>query len=227
MSTLSIHDERTTATMALPRFGARLSTFARQTWTGLRALWSQLPRFWWVMPAAGLALLFTLASGYGLSSFVGKYALTGKDFQEVLGPSLLAAAVVLSVYLWFVERHPTRAWMACLPAALLCRELHFAGTGTGIYVALLLIAIHAIRHRRQLQPFWNCHPTTCLWLGAISWYALAVTVDSGVWKFLPHSHWWSVNLEETLESGGHLAILLGVLSSVVMVESRTQSAAGR
>jgi hypothetical protein len=169
------------------------------------------------MPCLGIALLMLLASGVGLSWFVGKYAWTGKDFQEVLGPSLLTAAVLVASYLCWVDWHPSRAWMLCLPTALLCREIHFSGTGTGIYVALVAIAIYAIKHRRTLQPVWNCHVTTCLWLGAVSWYVLAVSVDSGAWKFLPYSRWWSVNLEETLESGGHLAILLGTLGSVLMV----------
>lgn len=203
--------------MNVPRLIGGLLALIIQAWCGLRALWSGLPRGWWLMPCAGMGLILMLASGQGLSWFVGKYAWTGKDFQEVLGPALLAAAVVLAIYLWTVERHVCRAWMICLPAALLCREVHFSGTGTGIYVALVLIGIYSVRHRRSLQPVWNCRLTSCLWLGACSWYMLAVTVDSGVWKFLPHSHWWSVNLEETLESGGHLAILLGVLFSVLMV----------
>lgn len=203
--------------MNVPRLIGGLFVFTVRFWGGLHTVWSGLPRGWWVMPCAGFGLLAMLASGQNLSWFVGKYAWTGKDFQEVLGPSLLAAAVVLAIYLWVVERHACRAWMICLPAALLCREIHFSGTGTGIYVALVLLAVYSVRYRQSLQPVWNCHATSCLWLGGCSWYLLAVTVDSGVWKFLPHSHWWSVNLEETLESGGHLAILLGVLSSVLMV----------
>jgi hypothetical protein len=213
---ISLQTDAASSSIRWPPF----NTSCARVFFALRSVWSHIPRGWWLMPGVGFGLLMMLACGHGLPWFVGKYALTGKDFQEVLGPSLLAAAMVVAVYLWLIERHPSRAWMICLPTALLCREIHFSGTGTGIYVALALIGIYSLRHRRLLQPVWECQPITCLWLGACTWYALAVSVDSGAWKFLPHSHWWSVNLEETLESGGHLAILLGVLASVMMVVRR-------
>lgn len=183
----------------------------------IAAICRKLPLWSLVLPVAGLGLIGLLGSGYLLPWFVGKYAWTGKDLQEIVGPSLLAAAVVVAAYLWFVERHACRAWLICLPAVLLCRELHFPGTGTGVYVGLAILTASAIRHRERLAPVWNCSPLCGWWLGAVSWYVLAVSVDSGAWKFLPHARLWGVNLEETMESGGHLFVLLGVLSSVLMV----------
>lgn len=188
------------------------------------AIASKLPLWSALLPIAGLTLIGVLGAGQLLPLFVGKYAWTGKDFQEVLGPSLLAAALVVAVYLWFVERHVCRAWVIGLPAILLCRELHFPGTGTGVYVGLVILAISALRHRERLAAVWDCSPLCGWWLGAISWYVLAVSVDSGAWKFLPHARMWGVNLEETMESGGHLFVLLGVLSSVVMLIQNRQQA---
>lgn len=181
------------------------------------AIVSRLPLWCAVFPIAGLGLIGALGSGQLLPWFVGKYAWTGKDFQEIVGPSLLAASVVLAVYFWWVERHVCRAWVICLPTVLLCRELHFPGTGTGVYIGLIALAVSAIRHRERLMPVWNCSALCGWWFGAVSWYVLAVSVDSGVWKFLPHSLLWGVNLEETMESCGHLFVLLGLLSSVLMV----------
>ncbi|MDB5336953.1 MAG: hypothetical protein JWN70_2572 [Planctomycetaceae bacterium] len=181
------------------------------------AIASKLPLWCAVLPLAGFGLIGLLGSGQFLSWFVGKYAWTGKDFQEILGPSLLAAALVLAIYLWLVERHVCRAWVICLPAILLCRELHFAWTGAGVYVGLVVLAVSAVRNQKELSPVWSCSSLCGWWLGAVSWYVLAVSVDSGVWKVLPHARLWGVNLEETMESGGHLFVLLGVLCSVVMV----------
>lgn len=186
-------------------------------WQDGLAMASKLPLWCAAIPLAGVGLISLLGSGQCLSWFVGKYAWTGKDFQEVLGPTLLAAALVVALYLWIVERHVCRAWMACLPAILLCRELHFPGTGAGVYVGLVVLVVTALRHRDRLSPVWDCSALCGWWLGAVSWYALAVSVDSGAWKFLPHARLWGVNLEETMESGGHLFVLAGVLSSVVML----------
>lgn len=200
---------RDRTTFSTPSF---LSRF-RDLW----AIAAKLPLWSAVWPLAGLGLIGLLGAGQLLPLFVGKYAWTGKDFQEILGPSLLAAALVVAVYLWFVERHVCRAWLICLPAILLCRELHFPGTGTGVYVGLVVLVISALRNRERLAPVWDCPALCGCWLGAVSWYVLAVSVDSGAWKFLPHARLWGVNLEETMESGGHLFVLIGVLCSVVMV----------
>lgn len=184
-----------------------------ETLHDLRAIWSQLPIWRWIMPAVGIGLILALAAGQLVPWFVGKYALTGKDFQEVLGPSLLAGAVLIASYFWLIERHFCRAWLLGPPIILLCREIHFSGTGTGVYVALLLMAASAVHYRCLLQPLWSCPALCGWWFGAVTWYILAVSVDSGVFKFLPGATWWCVNLEETLESGGHLAVLLGIVGS--------------
>ncbi|MDB5389074.1 MAG: hypothetical protein JWM11_4720 [Planctomycetaceae bacterium] len=174
-------------------------------------LWSK-----WV-PAIALSVLF-LAAGPALPWFIGKYAWTGKDFQEVLGPSLLGAAVFVAAFqclqLWSV----CRIWMLSIPATFLCRELHFAGTGTGVYVAIIAIVWFGSVNSTRLRPVWNCRNVCGCWFGAACVYALAVSVDSGVWKFLPNAVWWSVNLEETLESIGHSLILAGTLCAAVIVD---------
>ncbi len=211
--TLSLHGTDLPSTATRSVRSSHPATILRD----LQAIWSHLPAWRWIMPVAGVALLGLLACGQLLPWFVGKYAWTGKDFQEVLGPSLLGSAVVLALYLWSVDRRFCRAWIICLPAVLFCREVHFAGTGTGVYVGLAVIAVSAVHYRLQLRSVWNCSALCGWWFGAVSWYLLAVGVDSGVFKFLPHSRWWGVNLEETLESGGHLAVLLGVLCTSMMV----------
>ncbi|MES2788756.1 MAG: hypothetical protein V4719_03975 [Planctomycetota bacterium] len=215
----------TTPVSAASRRG--LASWGRSIGTDIYAIVSRLPLWCAVFPVAGLALIGLLGSGQLLPWFVGKYAWTGKDFQEILGPSILAAAVVLAVYFWWVERHVCRAWVICLPIVLLCRELHFPGTGAGVYVGLVVLAISAVRHRERLMPVWNCSSLCGWWFGAVSWYVLAVSVDSGAWKFLPHSLLWGVNLEETMESVGHMFVLLGVLSSVLMAMGSRRSLKNR
>lgn len=171
------------------------------------------------IPPLALAMLF-LAAGPALPWFVGKYAWTGKDFQEILGPSLLSAAVVIAAFQCSVRTSTCRIWMLCIPAIFLCRELHFSGTGTGVYLGIIAIVWYGIANSQRLQPVWNCRSLIGCWFAAACFYAQAVSVDSGVWKFLPHSQWWGVNLEETLESMGHLMILASSICGVVIVDRR-------
>lgn len=176
-----------------------------------------LPLWCWFVPCTMLALLL-LAGGPCLPLFVGKYAWTGKDFQEILGPSFLGGAVTVAGFQCLMRGSRCRVWLFCIAATLLCRELHFAGTGTGVYLALGGLAWYGVRHARQLEPIWQCrHLCGCLF-SAGCLYALAVSVDSGVWKFLPLSSWWSVNLEETLESTGHFFILLSAICGTVLAD---------
>lgn len=182
---------------------------------------TRLPGWAWSVPLLALLVLF-LVPGPLLPWFVGKYAWTGKDFQEILGPSLLGGAVLVGLFQCLLRPSACRFWLLSLPAVLLCRELHFAGTGTGVYVALIAIVVTAVRHERRLSPIWNCrHICGCLFAAACL-YGLAVSVDSGVWKFLPLAQWWGVNLEETLESSGHSFILAAILCGVVLADKRTR-----
>jgi hypothetical protein len=178
---------------------------------------SALPVWAWFMPVVAVTMLL-LASGPALPWFVGKYAWTGKDFQEILGPSLLGAALFVAAFQCVLRGGVCRVWMLCIPLTFLCRELHFAGTGTGVYVGLAAIIWFAIRNAGRLQPIWNCRNACGAWFGAACFYGLAVTVDSGVWKFLPHAQAWGVNLEETMESLGHLLILSATLFGVAIVD---------
>jgi hypothetical protein len=183
----------------------------------LSGILEALPLWTWSMPVIAMALLF-LVAGPAMPWFVGKYAWTGKDAQEILGPSLLGAAVCVAAFQCLLRTQVCRLWMLCIPTTFLCRELHFAGTGTGVYIGIVAIVWYGIANATRLRPVWNCHNVCGCLFGAACFYALAVTVDSGVWKFLPHSQMWSVNFEETMESVGHFLILAGSLCGVAIAD---------
>jgi hypothetical protein len=206
------HSSGPSALLSLERYSRNLRAMAAQVAGGI-------PVWAWVCPVFALSIVL-LAAGPALPLFVGKYAWTGKDFQEVLGPSLLGAAVSVAAFQCLLRANICRAWMLCIPTILLCRELHFAGTGTGVYLGLIAIVWFGCRNSTRLQPVWTCRNVSGCWFGAACFYALAVSVDSGLWKFLPHFSWWGVNLEETVESMGHLLILAGSLCGIAIVDRR-------
>lgn len=189
--------------------------------TPVHTRWWQPTLWWWsaVWPLTAICVI-VWASGPGLGAFVGKYALTGKDFQEVLGPSVLLGAICVGLSLMHSLHSRYLLWLTALATLLWCREMHFPGTGLGVYLGLVLWGIWGWRDlnvRRIWQTPALC--SLCL-LGTLGWYAIAKSVDDGCWKWLPYSGWWSVNVEETLETGGHFSMLLTVFSSVLLRRQR-------
>jgi hypothetical protein len=169
---------------------------------------------WWMLlvPAVGFGLLWS-AAGPLLPWFVGKYSSTGKDLQELIGPSLLAAAVCVASFQAFQQRQFWFEWLAWLAGCLLLREWHFPGTSTGVYLGLLALAGYGSLCIDRLLPFVR-HRSSCVLLtGAATAYAIAISTDHGAWKFLPHWQMWSINFEETLESAGHALILMTALAA--------------
>lgn len=185
----------------------------------MRSIVSLIPMWAWLLPAIGVTVIIG-TSGPLLPWFVGKYAFTGKDCQEVVGPVILLAAATLALYRYFVHTSTFDLWLISLPAVLFCREIHFRGTSVGVYVGLALIVLQACRHPEIRHLLLVSPGLRGWWFGAATIYALALSLDAGVWKFLPYATWWGVNLEETLESIGHLLILLGVLSANLVAQHR-------
>jgi hypothetical protein len=179
-----------------------------------------------LIPALSLLVVWS-ASGSLLPWFVGKYAYTGKDLQEIVGPSLLAAALCVALFQTYSQRQFRLQWLASLTACFLCREWHFPGTSTGVYVGLVALAGYASLEIDRLSPLLRHRLTGSLLTGALATYVIAISVDHGVWKLLPHWQMWSINLEETLESAGHALILGTVLSAGIIRVGRGARRAAR
>mgnify|MGYP006908227899 CR=1 FL=1 len=138
---------------------------------------------------------------------------THKVYQEKYGPAVLMAAVGLAAALWMIHRGFYYRWLTILCVCLLCRELHFRGTSTGIYFAIPLVLWYASANYASMKPFVNHRLLVSLFVGAFITYFFTITVDRAVWKFLPRHADWRNNVEETLETFGHLMILAMIIVS--------------
>lgn len=138
---------------------------------------------------------------------------TRKPYQEILGPSILAVAAVLSVAVWLKRRNFYHRWLAILSVGLFCREIDFQGASTGIYITVALLTWYASCNIESMKPYTENRLLVTLFVGAFITYFAAITVDRAVWKFLPHHRLWRDSIEETLESLGHLMILSVIISS--------------
>lgn len=128
---------------------------------------------------------------------------------------MLAVASTAAIGLWLSLRGFYYRWLTLLSLSLLCREIHFQGTSTGIYFVIPLLFWYASLHFRELQPYAGSRLLVSLLAGAFVTYFFTITVDRAVWKFLPHHDHWRNNIEETLETLGHAMILATILLSPI------------
>ena len=182
-------------------FASRL----RQAWAAhvqnLRAVLRQLSPWMLLVPLAatgGIAIVLNSPAGW----------LTDKITQEIVGPSILAVAALVALVFWVETRHFYGKCLFLLSGALFCRELHFWGTNDGIYLMLILIFWHASSRFEATKPFTADRSQVNLLVCALWTYFITKTFDRAWWWFLPGWKNWHDNLEETLESFGHLTILM-------------------
>ena len=138
-------------------------------------------------------------------------AFVQKHVVEAAALIVLGAAMLVGGLQWAIKRDAFAGWVLGVTLALFCRELHFMGTSSGVYVALVFLALFAwfkypwfadyLAHRRNLT----------LLAMAMFTYALSVSIDQ---------HWWQFDvilnmgttLEECLEIVGHAFVLLLALT---------------
>lgn len=171
--------------------------------------------FWILLAPISLAIWIGTQTDHPLWQY------TRKPLQEQIGPGILAVAVLCAVGYWAVERGFYQRWLVLLTSCLLCREIHFWGTSNGAYIGIPLLFWYASSHMSAMRPHVDRRLICTLFVGGFFTYVAAITVDRAVWKFLPQHRLWRDNVEETLESLGHLMILGMVIASMFRKRSST------
>ncbi len=164
-------------------------------WAALRAT----PLLAFAIPflATGLILLIRLSP-------VGW--VTEKPVQEIIAPTVLALAAgsVLLVHHW--TRAKFTLMLSVFVWALFLRELHFEFMNGGILFALAGLMWWLSNVRQQLVE-WLSSFWIRLWLaGCFCTYFISDMMDRHLFSFLPHYRSWNDNVEETLETVGHLMV---------------------
>jgi len=139
-----------------------------------------------------------------------------KDHAEFVSPIILAVGLVLAVCLAAWRREPYFDWLALFSLALFLRELHFRGTNTGFYIALVALIWWASHARERLEPFISSTRIASL-LAAVLWtYFISKTFDRHLWDAEMAGGLSRDLFEENLEILGHvLWVALVVLSAFV------------
>lgn len=165
----------------------------------------------WVWP-----LPFIVAGAVLLLLQTPLAAMTSKPFHEAVGPSLTGLTAAAALVVHRKMRVFFSLLLACFAAAIFIREWHFWGTTQAVLVALAALAWWASSRREEILPYLRVPPVGGLLMGALWLYVVAQFLDQ---HFLLSMNLFSVNdyvrwndnVEETLETTGHLMILAAVL----------------
>jgi hypothetical protein len=161
---------------------------------------------WWplLLWPVGIILVI-IGDRMGWDWLLSKYNL------EVLGQALIALAAGIFLGRARATGDPLRLILGVFAFALLCREIHFPGTGVGVYIALAACCVWAWAWRHRLAPLWNRQPVSTWFLCAVIAYALSQLVAQRFMLFLPREAELHVFYEEVSENVAHIILLVAAL----------------
>lgn len=175
----------------------------------------------WVplIPAAGFLAVYELDQIPSVSPFLTK------AWAETFSPLVLAVGVALAGWLVVRRGRTYDKWLLAFALALFLRELHFAGTNTAFYIALVVLIAWASYARERLEPFIYDRRIVAITMAMFCTYAVTKVLDRGyVNQLLPAGA--SRHLfEENLELLGHLLFVTLVIVSRHVPERATAPAA--
>jgi len=129
-----------------------------------------------------------------------------------IAPFLVICPVAVYAVRVLVTRNPLSMVLWVLSASLFCRELHFAGTDTGIYVMVAGVVIWAVAWRNLLAESLKDRRHTIWLLATLSAYLLSQLIARRVFRFVPGEQAIHSKLEEGVETMGHLMLFVTSLS---------------
>ena len=114
-------------------------------------------------------------------------------------------------------------FMASLSAAFFCREWHFPGTSSGIYIVLALLAVWAIKKKDVFINIIGNNLFKIWFIATFSTYLLSQLIARRVFRYiyLPQEDLLHIFLEETVETTAHF-MLIGI--SLALWKIRAQFA---
>jgi len=144
-----------------------------------------------------------------LAYFAGWTAFYNKGIHEILALLILGFAFLVYFARTCRERHPLFILLTALTGVFFLREWHFSGTSTGIYVALVVLAVLAWKWKEALKILHQWHPIKIWLLAAFLTYGLSQFTARRGFRVLhlPLELELHVGLEEVLETSAHLMLL--------------------
>ncbi len=169
-------------------------------------------RDWWPL-LFGPAIILTVYISYLLnphpSCWVGN-----KARLELLALYFTSAATIIYLIRVIFSRNPVFILLFALSVTFLCREIHFAGTSTGVYIALVILGIWSLFWQDRIFEGLKKGELFKWVVSTFSVYFLSQLVARRVFRFMPLEDILHVPFEEMLENGAHLMLITTAFSDL-------------
>jgi hypothetical protein len=141
---------------------------------------------------------------------IGKGQLVSRGMNEGAALILVGVSVVGFGASAIKYRQEFLFFMLALCVAFFCREWHFAGTSNGIYVALAVLAVWAVKRKEKLSVFFEGNAVEIWAWTAFSCYVLSQLIARRVFRYvyLPGEEEMHIFLEESVETMAHVVMIV-------------------
>jgi hypothetical protein len=183
--------------------------------------------FWWPFlfgPAAVVYVYITKA--------VGLDALCSRYSNEIIAMPLVGVSFLIFFILACKTKNEFVIGMTFLVAAFFCREWHFAGTSTGVYIALAVFTGWFIYRREHIGRMIRGRKVKIWLFASASCYFLSQLVARRVFSerhlnLLPFEEEYHIPLEETLEAAGHILMIITSIMAWLTFYPKRNEVAGQ
>jgi len=167
---------------------------------------------WWPL-LFGPAIILTVYISYLLnptpSCWVGN-----KARLEMLAIYFTSAATIIYLIRVIFSRNPVFILLFALSLTFLCREIHFAGTSAGVYIALGILGAWTLLWQDRIFEGLKKGALLKWVISTFSVYFLSQLVARRVFRFMPLEDILHVPFEEMLENGAHLLLITTAFSDL-------------
>ena len=146
--------------------------------------------------------------------YVGQYFhqeyIFSRGSNESVALILLGIALINFLLQTCLFRSNFYLFMVCLSGAFFCREWHFSGTSTGIYVALVFLGFWAVKQKTRFEKVVGNGRFRIWLIATMVTYLLSQLIARRVFRYicLPQEAQLHIYLEETVETLAHIMLIL-------------------
>jgi hypothetical protein len=166
----------------------------------------------WVIaiPAVGALVIALLNTSPDIAPYLTK------DSAEIISPVILAVGIAIAAWLAATHSEVYFKWLTVFAVCLFLRELHFRGTNTGFYIAIVLLLGWASYARDRLEPFFSNKTIVTLLMAVLWTYLISKTFDRHMWDRAMVGNLSPDLFEENLEILAHLLFVTLTMASAVV-----------